>query len=248
VVRILGAPRRRRRRRRRAAPVGEADSPDVPLTRVTVVTPLALGSADEAGLWLERTSGDAEAAAGLRAAALGLVNRAIHIQRAASGNPYLHEVAERSALAARVGYGSGENVADGRWDDARELAPEKERGSRSDELTPQQRVAAVLGGKDAVDACETLVLRARIDLDNGRPREAALQIRVGAEALLAELAGARTAGQPEDLAVLDALRQQVGAAANAAIGGEPSEQLQETVREAIEVSERILRRRRLRDG
>ena len=47
----------------------------------------------------------------------------------------------------------------------------------------------MLGGRERVDVCETLLLRARADLDAGREREAALQLRVGLEALLAELKG-----------------------------------------------------------
>ena len=48
----------------------------------------------------------------------------------------------------------------------------------------------------AVDACETLLLRARADLDAGRRREAALQLRVGLEALLVELEEARRRSRP----------------------------------------------------
>ena len=41
---------------------------------------------------------------------------------------------------------------------------------------PQERLAALLGGRDAALACEELALRARGDLDHGRAREAALQL------------------------------------------------------------------------
>ena len=91
----------------------------------------------------------------------------------------------------RVGYGDGEHVAEGRWDGARELAP-ADRGARgargrSAALRPQERLAALLGGRDAVLACEELALRARSDVDAGRHREAALQLRATFEAALAEL-------------------------------------------------------------
>jgi hypothetical protein len=59
---------------------------------------------------------------------------------------------------------------------------------------------------------EELVLRARLDLEAGRPREAALQARVALEALLAEL--------PE-AGGLAAHREALGAAANAALEGDP---------------------------
>ena len=52
---------------------------------------------------------------------------------------------------------------------------------------PEERFAALLGGRESPLAAEELVLRARADLDAGRPREAALQARVALEALLAEL-------------------------------------------------------------
>jgi hypothetical protein len=109
-------------------------------------------------------------------------------------------------------------------------------------------VAAVLSGKEQLDTCETLIPRARLDLDAGRMREAALQIRPGLEALLAELGSDAGAGQSEDLAVLGSLRAAVGDAANAALRGELAGDQQDAVREAVLVSERVLRRRRLRAG
>ena len=54
---------------------------------------------------------------------------------------------------------------------------------------PEERFAALLGGREQALACEELVLRARADLDAGREREAALEARVALEALLAELPG-----------------------------------------------------------
>ncbi len=52
---------------------------------------------------------------------------------------------------------------------------------------PEERFAALLGAREQALVGEELVLRARADLDAGRPREAALQARVALEALLAEL-------------------------------------------------------------
>ena len=40
---------------------------------------------------------------------------------------------------------------------------------REEELRPQERVAAVLGGRERIDACEPLLLRARADLDARPP-------------------------------------------------------------------------------
>ena len=78
------------------------------------------------------------------------------------------------------GYGAGEQVAEGRWTRAVELpappAAERRRAPAAP-LRPQERLAALLGGRDAALACELLALRARADLDAGRLREAALAAR-----------------------------------------------------------------------
>ena len=69
------------------------------------------------------------------------------------------------------GIGEGEQVAEGRWTQARELPPRAGRPRRSAALRPQERLAALLGGRDAPLAGEELALRARPDLDRGsRPR------------------------------------------------------------------------------
>ena len=81
----------------------------------------------------------------------------------------------------------GEQVADGLWTDARELLRPPGRQRRAKVLQPQARLAAVLGGRERPLACEELTLRARLDLDHGRDREAALQLLVALDAALAEL-------------------------------------------------------------
>jgi hypothetical protein len=95
-----------------------------------------------------------------------------------------------------------------------------------------------MGGKDEQLACEELVLRARADLDAGRPREAALQARVALEAAIAELG--------DDGAALAVDRGPVGEAANAALGGDPEEELQQAVTQAVARMEFALRKRRLK--
>lgn len=245
VLHTLGAARKRPRRPKRES----SELPDeLPLTRATVITPLALGSEEDAERWLEKTSGDAEARAALRDRALGLLNRALHVSAASAGSPHLPAISPAAAVAVRIGYGGGDDLIAGRWRDSRELPADLPRRVQTDGLGAQGRVAAVLGGSDAMDACETLVPRARLDLDAGRLREAALQIRVGLEALLAEIGPDAGAEQADDLATLDTLKPAIGDAANAALRGELSEEQAETAREAILLSERVLRRRRLRDG
>ena len=71
----------------------------------------------------------------------------------------------------RLGLGEGEQVADGRWARAVELPPPAAppRGRRRRACGPQERLAALLGGRDAALACEELTLRARADLDRRPP-------------------------------------------------------------------------------
>ena len=137
----------------------------------------------------------------------------------------MHELTPERAVAVRLGYGYGDEIAAGRFTAAREVdvwaSGASRRRRRQEDLRPQERVAAVLGGRERVDACETLLLRARADLDAGRDREAALQLRVGLEALLVELQGAvADPGHDEDMATLQSRRGEAGEAANAALGGE----------------------------
>ncbi len=107
----------------------------------------------------------------------------------------------------------------------------------------------MLGGREQLDACETLLLRARADLDGGRRREAALQLRVGLEAMLVELDGALAdPGHEQDMAELEARRGEVGDAANAALRGDLSLEDERTVTELTQICERVLRRRRVLRG
>jgi hypothetical protein len=132
----------------------------------------------------------------------------------------------------RIGYGSGDQVADGRWTSAYEVPEPRERVRRAEGLMPQERLAAILGGSDHTLVAEELVLRARLDLDGDRPREAALQARVALEALLAEVPGVAESLVPH--------REAVGRAANAALEGEPPEALQDAVAEAVSAMRRAI--------
>ena len=199
-------PRRRRRKSRRAEPGAEA-APTA-LSRVTAVrAPEPFDSSEEAERWLSETVGDRESTDAAVAEALTLLNRALHAQTVASADPLGRELRAEHAATLRIGHGSGKEVASGRYTNAHEIDARGDRRSRrrqrEEELRPQERVAAVLGGRESLDACETLILRARADLDAGRNREAALQLRVGLEALLVELDGALAdPGHEEDMATL----------------------------------------------
>ncbi|HWK27716.1 MAG TPA: hypothetical protein VNS09_14205 [Solirubrobacter sp.] len=187
------APARRWRRRSAAAVVGT-----VPVTRVTVVDAGgASGAADpDDEAWFARAS--------------ACLARFLAAYRVAAADPSAPADARR-ALLARVGVGTGDELARGEWSDARVVALPAEngagdhdhgpgaerprriarggaRGSRRSKHRPDERLAAVMAARDVVLACEELTLRARGDLDAGRDPEAALQLEAALGAALSELA------------------------------------------------------------
>jgi hypothetical protein len=182
-----------------------------------------------------------------------LLNRALHAHAVAGADPHAHELTPERAVAVRIGYGSGDETADGRFSAAREVdvwaSGASKRRRRQEDLRPQERVAAVLGGRERLDACETLLLRARADLGAGREREAALQLRVGLEALLVELHDELTdAGHLEDMATLQERKHEVSAAANSALRGDLTAAERHNVHDLLAICERVLRRRRILRG
>ncbi len=253
VVETLGAPPPPGRRRRRPR---EADTdavpPSLPLARATAVRAgEPFDSPDAAEAWLEGALADEDAIDAAVREGIGLLNRALHAQAAAIADPYGGETAAERAVLVRIGYGSGEDVASGRFSLAHEVdvRGRTRRRRREEELRPQERVAAVLGQRERIDACETLLLRARADLDGGRMREAALQLRVALEALLVELSGALVdPGHAEDMGTVEARRHEAGEAANLALRGELDAERRRGVRELIELCERVVRRRRVLRG
>jgi hypothetical protein len=242
VLRVLGAPERRllpRGRRAREAPAGPPPSPVV-TSRATLVDTVALAGRDAAERWLRAADLDA-----LASDAVARLNRVLHAQRVATADPFTREVALSRALVVRVGYGDGEHVADGRWQRALELPRGRERSALSRvSLRPQERLAAVLAGRDPVLACEEMVLRARTDLEAERWREAALQLGVALDAALAELEPWREqAGLAARLDELAGRRTEVHAAAAAALQGALEPQQLEIVREVVGRVEAALRAR-----
>jgi hypothetical protein len=240
VFATLGAPERRRlaarRRQRDAEP--EPEPTAVATGRATVIdvgTPLDEASAQA---WLA-TAGEDELEAGLT-----VLNRALHAFRVTTADPYLHPVGRAQAIAARVGFGAGEEVADGRWAAAKELTLPEGRRRRSRILAPQARLAALLGAREPALACEELTLRARLDVDQGRPREAALQLLVALDAALSELgAGPHARELADRLDELRGQRETVATAAQAALSGPLGEADAEAVSFALRRVEAALRAR-----
>ena len=236
VLGTLGAPERRRLRGRRARPVEEAEPEPVPTSRATIVRPEPFGSRDEAARWLSDLRANDSAMERELDGALRILNRALRALRAATADPWLAEVSADRALAARIGYGRGEAVAEGRFGDALELPRAGARRVKRSMEAPDERFAALLGAREKALVGEELVLRARADLAAGRPREAALQARVALEALIAEL--------PES--ALQEWRGPVGEAANTALHGELDAAETASIEEAVQAMEAALRRHRLR--
>lgn len=241
----LGAPQRRLMGgRRKARAVTEVDPEPVPTARATLIAAEPFDSETAAEAWLGSLRGDDDATTTEVDAAAARLNRVLRAHRASALDPYAREVNAVGALVVRVGYGAGEQVADGRFTAAYEL-PREAAGTlrlgaarRRAALAPQERMAAILGGRDHALAGEELLLRAQADLDADQPREAALQARVALEALIAELGR-----EGRDVADLSTRRRAVGEAANAALEGDPGAEHVAAVSGAVDAMERVLRHR-----
>ncbi|HEX4752299.1 MAG TPA: hypothetical protein VH268_05340 [Solirubrobacterales bacterium] len=252
VVETLAAPPRPSRRRRRPRDAeAAATPPEVPVARATAIRAFdPFDGPEEASAWLAAATADEPSIDAVVATGIALVNDALHAQAVAAADPYPAALTPERAVAVRIGYGSGEQTAEGAYSEAREVdvqAPAaSRRRTRQEDLRPQERVAAVLRGRDRPDACETLLLRARADLDAGRRREAALQLRIGTEALLAELHEAiDDADHRRDIGALEEQQAAIEAVAKRALKTDLAPDGETTVRESLEIAERVLRRRRI---
>jgi hypothetical protein len=240
VLTTLGAPQRRRLGARRPRDAGSDPGPaPVATGRATIVSsaePLAGPTAAQS--WLHG-AGEDDLEAGLLA-----LNRMLSTFRRVAADPYAVPVGRHQLIAARVGYGTGDHVAQGRWEQAVELPPPTRSRRRAEVLAPQARLAATLGARQRILVCEELALRARSDLDQDRPREASLQLLVTLDAAVAEL-GREPAqlGLSERVDELRERRSQVAAAAQAALTGIPTPEQLEVVRSTLQRLEAALRAR-----
>ncbi|MEX2195601.1 MAG: hypothetical protein WD844_09980 [Thermoleophilaceae bacterium] len=241
VLGTLGAPQRRLLGGRRSKAVERAEPEPVPTNRATLIRPLPFGGEAEASAWLDGLRKERGALQAERDAGLRELNQVIRAHRAAAADAFARDVSAEQALVARVGYGRGEQVADGRFAAGMDVPRERPKPSRSERIAPQEQLAAMLGARTEQLACEELVLRARADVDAGRPREAALETRIALETAIAELESSPAGGAPAELAEL---RGPVGEAANAALRGDPPAELMIAVKGAVELMERALRRHR----
>jgi hypothetical protein len=245
VIATLGAKERRRsiagRRSRRLQAEPQPEPTAVTTGRATVIDVGApFVSEAQAKTWLASAGEDQ------LQEDLAVLNEALHAFRVATADAYLNPVGRERLLVARVGYGLGEEVADGLWTEARELIPPVRWQRRSRLLHPQARLARLLGGREQPLVCEELALRARLDLDHERTREAALQVLIALDAAIAELASDPAADALHSR--LDELREQrdaVADAAQSALAGPLDQPDRDAVEFALERIEAALRARTL---
>ncbi|MDQ3572144.1 MAG: hypothetical protein M3383_04720 [Actinomycetota bacterium] len=243
VVRTFGAPvAARRRSRRRKAVVADPDAqPTVPVTELTVIDAAAIDGDPEK--WHAALAKDAHRRDALTEWGLAIVARTLAARRIAAVDAGVPDPSLALTISLRLGYGDGDSLVEGRWGNAIEIPREQSRLGRTSILRPQERVAAIMSGREHSLLCEELILRAAADLTGERVREATLQARVGLEALLAERHVLESPGQAQDLDLLDSRRRMTGDAANAALKGELGEALEAEIRETVAVCQRVLRRR-----
>ncbi len=247
----LPPPRRKRRRPRKS---GRTESPTkVQVTTATVIRAHApLESEQEANSWLARLD-EEDFTDELLAEALSTLDRARAAEAAASGRPFAEPTDLADVLKARVGYGDGDRLSEGRFLEAFEVDARGgvgiggRRRERLSRVAPIARIAAIIGEKGRADTCEFLVPRVRADLDAGRIMTAALGIEMAARATVAELDQALD--EPDHVADLDQLEAMLPDLTNLTDSvlteTEPWAGLRESLEEPLLIAERVIRRRRI---
>jgi hypothetical protein len=171
------APRGRLSRRPRPKELEPGAAPEagtVPVTRASVVFAALSPAAAPDDETLARE-------------ALAELNRVVRAHRLAAADPHVREATADEAIALRVGQASGEQAAEGRIAEGRELPLEPPRRKRAAMLSPTERTASLLARREEPLACEELVLRVRLDVDAGRDREAAIGLEAALGTALSEL-------------------------------------------------------------
>ena len=188
VVRKLGAARAGKRLRKgRPVPLETEPAPEpLPLTRLTLVKALPFDDEPAAADWLAQVLSDDEIASGLLREVSTTLNRAILAYRVSAPDAYAPDLSPGDALTVRFGYGTGQEVAEGRWTAASELPDGRRRSLRAeviDGVGAQERIAAVLGGRDEIAPAESLLVDAERAATESRLALAALTLGLAVEAL-----------------------------------------------------------------
>lgn len=199
---------KRQRDRRGSQQPPEPEPVRLPLARATLVAAQPLADEAAAQAWLAEIDSEQEIDS-----AFDALNRLLAAHRIAAADPYVHEVAPPQALALRAGFGLGEQVAEGRWLQARELhlphPPRWRRGRRAAILRSQERLANLLSSQRGALLCEELALRARLDLDLGRLTHAAGELERALSLAVVELQGEPGENLPLRVNELRRLREDV---------------------------------------
>jgi hypothetical protein len=212
LVRVDEAPAARRPLLRRPRqPQLEAGGPpaEVPIyVAALLFATRAFGERAAADASLQRWRADPASAEPLVHEALVVLNRAVRAYRAGAADPYVVEVTRGDARAVRIGHGGAELVR-GEWEDAMVLpARQAARLGRAARLRPAEIVADVLAGRGPVLDGEDVLLRAVLDIEQGRPDVAAAQLELAVRLLgdeprgpgpRLEVLGERCAGVREQL-------------------------------------------------
>lgn len=243
-------PARRKRRRPKQSARTDAVT-HVSVTTATLVRAYEpLGTESEAQAWLAQLEED-EFTQGLLDEALAALDRAFAAEAAATGRPFAESPSIDQIVNARIGFGDGDRLANGRFLEAFDIdarggtaSPRRERQSRT---RPIGRIAAILGGKDEAMACEFLIPRVRADLDAGRVYTAALAIETAVRATVVEMDAALDEPDHEsDLDHLERMLPDLTELTDNALGeGKARTGLAESLEEPLSIAERVIRRRRI---
>ncbi|MGB0121069.1 MAG: hypothetical protein WBP55_08980 [Solirubrobacterales bacterium] len=223
----------------------------VTVTTVTMIRAYEpLGTETEAQTWMSRLESD-EVAQELLDEALTTLDRVLAAEASASGRPYAQAPALEQILTAKIGFGDGDHVSEGRFTDAMDIdarggtaGSKRERVSRT---RPLARIAAIIGGKDTARACEFLVPRIRADLDAGRVLTAALTIENAMRATVVEMDPMLDDPDHErDLDRLETMLPDLTTMTDSLLTeARPWAGLAESLEEPLSIAERIIRRHRV---
>jgi hypothetical protein len=243
VFATLGAARRPPigRRRPRVDDSGAGPEP-IAITRVSAVGTEAFAGHEQAARWLESLRTDAGERERFVDESLAVVNRAVHAHRLAAADPHVNEVGLDQATVVRIGYGTGDELVAGAWTSAYILPRSQRRARRRALIEPQQELARIVGGHSRPYASEDLALRARLDLEQGRTAQCALQLEAALVALSSELEDDEQADARAS--ALLARREELRAIAAQALRRPREDASGEALSESISELERVLRRRR----
>jgi hypothetical protein len=243
-------PPARRRRRKPKQSTGPDPQPQVAVTTVTMIRAfMPFWNDNEASEWLVPATAD-DSVDDLMAELLSTLDRALAAEAATTGRPYVPEIGIDDVIGARIGFGDGDRVSDGRYLEAFEIdarggtaSPRRERMNRT---RPLARIAAIIGGKEEAAACEYLIPRIRSDLEGGRVMSAALVIEVAVRSSIVELD--TVLDLPEHSADLDRLEEllpELTELTDAVLAeGKAWPGLAGSLDEPLAIVERVLRRRR----